>query len=63
MNKEIPNYILNKRKYNNQRYKENGYRGFSVNVSLEQFEEINSFLKEKGLSRLEFIKKIIEKYK
>lgn len=63
MNNEIPNWVLNKRKYNKAKYKEIGYKGFTVNVPLETFEEFDKCLKSKGLTREQFIKRIIEKYK
>lgn len=63
MSKEIPQSILNKRQYNKKRYDSIGYRGFTINLSLEDFNEIDRLLKEKNLTREGFIKKIIEKYK
>lgn len=63
MSKEIPKWVLNKRAYNKQRTKEIGYKGFSINISLEDFDKYDKLLKEKNLTREGFIKRIIEKYK
>lgn len=63
MSKEIPKYVLNKRLYNKKRYDEIGYKGFTINLSLEQFKEIDEYLKKNNLTREKFIMKIIEKYK
>ena len=63
MSNALPKYLINKRKYNSERYKNNGYKGFSVNLPIDKFNEINEFLKEKDITREEFIKRIIEKYK
>lgn len=63
MNKQTPNWVINKRKYNNERSKAIGYKGFSVRITVEQFDSANKLLKERNLTRQQFIEKIIEKYK
>ena len=63
MNKKIPSWVINKRIYNSNRTKELGIKGFCVRIPIEQFNEIDNYLKKNNLTRGGFIKKIIEKYK
>jgi hypothetical protein len=63
MSNEIPKWVLNKREYNKKRREQIGYKCFNINVSLEQFDEIDKYLKERNMTRQNLIEKIIEKYK
>ena len=63
MSKEIPRWVLNKREYNQKRRQEIGYKCFNVNVSPQQFDDITRILKEKNMTRQDFIELIIKKYK
>jgi hypothetical protein len=63
MSKRSEQAILNKNEYNSNRRRELGLKVVAILVSIEEFDKYTNILNQKGLTREQFIKNIIEKYK
>lgn len=63
MSKRSEQAILNKNEYNSNRRRKLGLKVVAILVSIEEFDKYTNILKQKGLTREQFIKNIIEKYK
>lgn len=46
-----------------QEYNKAHYRAFKVDLKTEEIEELNKLLKEKGLTKAQFLRKAIERLK
>ena len=59
----IPNWVLNKRKYNAERRKTLNEKGFTIELPIEKYEEINDYCKKNNITKKDLLLKIIENYK
>lgn len=53
---------FNKQEYI-QEYNKAHYRAFKVDLKIEELEELNNLLKEKGLTKAQFLREAIERLK
>lgn len=58
---EVPKWVLNKRKYNAERRKSLGLTKTNIDLPIEKVDEINNWLKENNMTKIQLVKEIIER--
>lgn len=63
MNDSTPKWLLNKRRYNLERERTLKIKKIPIELPPNEVDGINKLLKEKGMTKIGLIKRIIKKYK